>query len=161
MRHFGGSALAPAVISRAGTSDPARNAHAHARLQGVGGAVSPRELLEFAVLAEEVGFDSVVVSDHFQPWRHTGGHAPFSFAWLAALGERTKRVGLGTSVVTPTFRYHPSIVAQAMGTLGCLSPGRVFLGVGTGESLNEVPSIGIEWPDVQGALRPPARGDRR
>jgi coenzyme F420-dependent glucose-6-phosphate dehydrogenase len=50
----------------------------------------PRELLEFSVLAEEVGFDSVVVSDHFQPWRHNGGHAPYSFAWLAALGERTR-----------------------------------------------------------------------
>jgi coenzyme F420-dependent glucose-6-phosphate dehydrogenase len=106
-----------------------------------------RELLEFSVIAEEVGFDSVVVSDHFQPWRHTGGHAPFSFAWLAALGERTHSVRLGTSVVTPTFRYHPSIVAQAMGTLGSLYPGRVFLGVGTGESMNEVPSIGIEWPE--------------
>jgi coenzyme F420-dependent glucose-6-phosphate dehydrogenase len=107
----------------------------------------PRELLEFSVIAEEVGFDSVVVSDHFQPWRHTGGHAPYSFAWLAALGERTRSVRLGTSVVTPTFRYHPSIVAQAMGTLGSLYPSRVFLGVGTGESMNEVPSIGIEWPD--------------
>jgi coenzyme F420-dependent glucose-6-phosphate dehydrogenase len=107
----------------------------------------PRELLEFAVIAEEVGFDSVVISDHFQPWRHHGGHAPYSFAWLAALGERTKRVRLGTSVVTPTFRYHPSIVAQALGTLGSLYPNRVLLGVGTGESLNEVPSIGIEWPE--------------
>jgi coenzyme F420-dependent glucose-6-phosphate dehydrogenase len=109
----------------------------------------PRELLEFGVIAEEVGFDSVVVSDHFQPWRHTGGHSPYSFAWLAALGERTKRVRLGTSVVTPTFRYHPSIVAQAMGTLACLAPGRVFLGVGTGESLNETPSIGVEWPEFK------------
>lgn len=106
----------------------------------------PRELLEFSVIAEEAGFDSVVVSDHYQPWRHHGGHSPFSFAWLAAVGERTSRVRLGTSVVTPSFRYHPSIVAQAMGTLGCLFPGRVFLGVGTGESLNEVPAIGIEWP---------------
>jgi coenzyme F420-dependent glucose-6-phosphate dehydrogenase len=109
----------------------------------------PRELLEYAVIAEEVGFDSVVISDHFQPWRHTHGHSPYSFAWMAALGERTKRVRIGTSVVTPTFRYHPSIVAQAMGTLGCLAPGRVFLGVGTGESLNEIPSIGIEWPDFK------------
>ncbi len=109
----------------------------------------PRELLEFGVIAEEVGFDSVVVSDHFQPWRHTDGHSPYSFAWLAALGERTSRVRLGTSVVTPTFRYHPSIVAQAMGTLACLAPGRVFLGVGTGESLNETPSIGVEWPEFK------------
>ena len=106
----------------------------------------PRELLDFAVVAEEAGFDSVVVSDHFQPWRHHGGHSPFSFAWLAAVGERTSRVKLGTSVVTPTFRYHPSIVAQAMGTLGVLFPNRVLLGVGTGESLNEVPSIGVKWP---------------
>ena len=106
----------------------------------------PRELLEFAVVAEEVGFDSVMVSDHFQPWRHTGGHSPYSFAWLAALGERTSRIIMGSSVVTPTFRYHPSIVAQAMGTIGALCPGRVLLGIGTGESLNEVPAIGIEWP---------------
>ncbi len=107
----------------------------------------PRQLLDFAIEAEHSGFDSVVVSDHFQPWRHTDGHAPFSFAWLAALGERTQRVTLGTSVVTPTFRYHPAIVAQAMATIGCLNPGRVMLGVGTGESLNEVPVLDIEWPE--------------
>jgi len=106
----------------------------------------PRELLDFAIHAETVGFDSILVSDHFQPWRHTGGHAPFSFAWLGALGERTSRAIIGTSVVAPTFRYHPSIVAQAIGTLGSLFPGRVLLGVGTGESLNEVPATGLEWP---------------
>jgi coenzyme F420-dependent glucose-6-phosphate dehydrogenase len=106
----------------------------------------PRELLNFSELAEEVGFDSVMVSDHFQPWRHTGGHAPYSLAWLAALGERTNRVTIGTSVATPTFRYHPAIVAQAFGTLALLNPGRVLLGVGTGESLNEVPATGMEWP---------------
>ncbi len=106
----------------------------------------PRELLEFGVLAEDCGFDSVVVSDHFTPWRHTGGHAPFSFAWLAALGERTKRARLGTSVVTPTFRYHPAVVAQAIATLAVLQPGRVFLGVGTGEAMNEVPPTGAAWP---------------
>jgi coenzyme F420-dependent glucose-6-phosphate dehydrogenase len=107
---------------------------------------APRQLLDFAVHAEAVGFDSIMVSDHFQPWRHTGGHAPFSFAWLAALGERTARATIGTSVVTPTFRYHPAIVAQAIGTLGALYPGRVILGVGTGESLNEVPATGMAWP---------------
>ncbi len=109
----------------------------------------PVELLEFAVRAEQCGFDSVVVSDHFQPWRHTGGHAPFSFAWLGAVGARTERVMLGTSVVTPTFRYHPSVVAHAMATLGVLFPGRVMLGIGTGESLNEVPPIGIVWPEFR------------
>lgn len=107
---------------------------------------SPQDLLTFAVLAEERGFDSVAISDHFQPWRHTGGHAPFSFAWMGAAGVRTDRVELGTSVVTPTFRYHPAIVAQAIATLGCLFPNRVWLGVGSGESMNEVP-LGIAWPD--------------
>jgi coenzyme F420-dependent glucose-6-phosphate dehydrogenase len=109
----------------------------------------PVELLDFSIHAEQVGFDSVVVSDHFQPWLHTGGHAPFSFAWLGALGAKTQRVLMGTSVVTPTFRYHPSVVAQAMGTLGVLFPNRVMLGVGTGESLNEVAPTGIEWPDFR------------
>ena len=109
----------------------------------------PVELLDFSIHAEHVGFDSVVVSDHFQPWRHTGGHAPFSFAWLGALGARTDRITMGTSVVTPTFRYHPSVVAQAMGTLGVLFPNRVMLGIGTGESLNEVAPMGIEWPDFK------------
>ncbi len=106
----------------------------------------PRELLDFSCLAEELGFDSVFVSDHFQPWKHEGGHAPFSFSWLGALGAKTERIVLGTSVVTPTFRYHPAIVAQAVATLDVMFPDRVILGVGTGESLNEVPAIGIEWP---------------
>jgi coenzyme F420-dependent glucose-6-phosphate dehydrogenase len=116
----------------------------------------PSELLDFSCLAEEVGFDSVFVSDHFQPWRHTGGHAPFSFAWLAALGAKTRRVEIGTSVATPTFRYHPSVVAQAFGTVGAMFPNRVVLGVGTGESLNDVPATGMKWPgfrERQGRLR--------
>jgi len=104
---------------------------------------APRALLDFAVLAEQVGFDSCFVSDHFQPWRHTDGHAPFAFSWMAAVGERTSSMQIGTSVVTPTFRYHPSVVAHAVATLAVLYPGRLILGVGTGESLNEVPSTGI------------------
>jgi coenzyme F420-dependent glucose-6-phosphate dehydrogenase len=108
----------------------------------------PRQLLAFAEEAEAAGFDSVVVSDHYQPWRHTNGHAPFSFGWLAAAGERTHRVMLGTSVVTPTFRYHPAVVAQAIATLACMQPGRVMLGVGTGESMNEVP-LGFAWPEFK------------
>ena len=106
----------------------------------------PRDLLDFSCLAEEVGFDSVFVSDHFQPWKHTDGHAPSALAWLGALGARTRRAVIGTSVLTPTFRYHPSVVAQVFGTLGTMFPGRVVLGVGTGESLNEVPAIGVKWP---------------
>ena len=110
----------------------------------------PRQLLDFAVQAEQVGLDSVMVSDHVQPWRHHGGHAPFSLAWLAAVGERTERVQLGTSVMTPTFRYNPAVVAQAFGTLGALYPGRVMLGVGTGEALNEVAVGSVEqWPEFK------------
>jgi coenzyme F420-dependent glucose-6-phosphate dehydrogenase len=103
--------------------------------------------LELSVLAERRGMDSVWISDHFQPWRHTGGHAPFSLAWLGALGARTEKIVMGTSVLTPTYRYHPSVIAQAFATLGMLFPGRVVLGLGTGESLNEVPATGFEWPD--------------
>jgi coenzyme F420-dependent glucose-6-phosphate dehydrogenase len=109
----------------------------------------PTELLDFSCLAEEVGFDSIFVSDHFQPWKHTDGHAPAALTWLGAVGARTRRAVIGTSVLTPTFRYHPSVVAQAFGTLGVMFPGRVVLGVGTGESLNEVPSSGVAWPGAK------------
>jgi coenzyme F420-dependent glucose-6-phosphate dehydrogenase len=107
---------------------------------------APSELLNYSVQAERLGFDSVFVSDHFQPWRHDGGHAPAALPWLGALAARTDRILVGTSVLTPTFRYHPAVVAQAFATLGCLAPGRVILGVGSGESLNEVP-LGVQWPD--------------
>jgi coenzyme F420-dependent glucose-6-phosphate dehydrogenase len=110
---------------------------------------APSQLLRFAIEAEEAGFDSVFVSDHFQPWKHTDGHAPFAPAWLGAVGARTSRIVMGTSVLTPTFRLHPSIVAQAFGTLGAMFPGRVILGIGTGESLNEVPATGMAWPEMK------------
>ncbi|MDQ2836798.1 MAG: glucose-6-phosphate dehydrogenase (coenzyme-F420) [Actinomycetota bacterium] len=106
----------------------------------------PRQLLDYAVQAEELGLDSVTISDHFQPWQHDGGHAPFSLSWLAAVGERTSRVQLGTSVMTPTFRYNPAVVAQAFGTLACLYPNRIMIGIGTGEALNEVAVARLEWP---------------
>lgn len=108
---------------------------------------APRELVELGVLAEERGLDSAMVSDHFQPWRHEGGHAPFAMAWLTAVGERTRRISLGTSVMTPTFRYNPAVIAQSFATMACLYPGRVILGVGTGEALNEI-ATGFEgeWP---------------
>jgi coenzyme F420-dependent glucose-6-phosphate dehydrogenase len=106
----------------------------------------PAELLDFTIAAERAGFDTAAISDHFQPWRHTGGHAPFSLAWLGAAGQATTRIHLGTSVLTPTLRYNPAVIAQAFATLGCLFPGRIWLGVGTGESLNEA-ALGVEWPD--------------
>jgi coenzyme F420-dependent glucose-6-phosphate dehydrogenase len=106
----------------------------------------PRRLLDLALAAERAGFDSVWTSDHFQPWRHTDGHAPNALVWLGAAAQATSRVTLGTSALTPSFRYNPAVIAQAFATLGCLAPGRIILGVGSGESLNEVP-VGIEWPE--------------
>ena len=107
---------------------------------------APRELLDFSVQAERLGLDIVTVSDHFQPWRHQGGHAPSALTWLGAAGQATSTAVLGTSVLTPTLRYHPSIIAQAFGTLGALFPGRVYLGVGSGEAMNETPATGEEFP---------------
>ncbi|PXY23158.1 glucose-6-phosphate dehydrogenase (coenzyme-F420) [Prauserella sp. PE36] len=130
------------------TTDGA-NAHITVGYKASAEQFGPRELVELAVLAEQRGFDSVMVSDHYQPWRHRGGHAPFSMAWLAAVGERTQRVRLGTSVLTATFRYNPAVVAQAFGTLGALYPGRVVLGLGTGEALNEVAVARLEWPEFR------------
>jgi coenzyme F420-dependent glucose-6-phosphate dehydrogenase len=109
----------------------------------------PQELLDLSVRAEELGLDLVAVSDHFQPWRHTGGHSPAVMPWLGALGQRTSRALMGTSVLTPTLRYHPSVVAQSFATLACLAPGRVFLGVGTGEAMNETPPTGTDWPGAK------------
>ncbi|GAA1213131.1 glucose-6-phosphate dehydrogenase (coenzyme-F420) [Rhodoglobus aureus] len=115
---------------------------------------APRELVEIAVAAEAHGMESVAVSDHFQPWRHEGGHAPFSLAWMAAVGERTSTIRIGTSVMTPTFRYNPAVLAQAFATMGCLYPGRIMLGVGTGEALNEI-ATGFrgageqDWPEFK------------
>ncbi|WP_167455180.1 glucose-6-phosphate dehydrogenase (coenzyme-F420) [Amycolatopsis kentuckyensis] len=109
----------------------------------------PRDLVEYAVRAEEVGLDSVWVSDHFLPWRHEGGHAPFALAWMPAVAERTKRVQIGTSVLTPTFRYNPAVIAQAFATMSLLSNGRMILGVGTGEALNEIAVSGREWPEFK------------
>ena len=114
----------------------------------------PRALVDYAVMAERYGFESVAVSDHFQPWRYTGGHAPFAIAWAAAVGESTSTIRIGTSVTTPTFRYNPAVLAQAFATLGMLNPDRVWLGVGSGEALNEIAAGwngagGEEWPDFR------------
>src|SRR3954447_26848664 len=85
---------------------------------------APAELLGYSRLAEELGFDSVFISDHLQPWRHEGGHPPAALRWRGGLAATTERVLIVTSVLTPTFRYHPAVVAQAFATLSCLAPGR-------------------------------------
>jgi coenzyme F420-dependent glucose-6-phosphate dehydrogenase len=104
-------------------------------------------LLKMGVSADRCGLDSVWGSDHFHPWFDTCGHGVFIWHVLAAVGSLTNRVVLGTSVTCPLFRYPPPIVAQSFATLACLYPGRVFLGVGTGEALNEIP-CGFIWPQT-------------
>jgi coenzyme F420-dependent glucose-6-phosphate dehydrogenase len=105
---------------------------------------APSDLLRHAQLAADAGFDGICCSDHFQPWWEPGesGHA---WPWLGAVGATTKRVALGTAVTPAVRRYHPALVAQAFATLEELFPGRVFLGYGSGESLNESP-FGYDWP---------------
>src|SRR3954471_14151980 len=98
----------------------------------------PDDLLKQAVEAEKAGFDGISCSDHFQPWWEPGesGHA---WVWLGAAAQATQRAALGRAVAAPVWRHHPALVAQAFMTLETLAPGRVFLGVGSGESLNESP----------------------
>jgi coenzyme F420-dependent glucose-6-phosphate dehydrogenase len=105
----------------------------------------PGELLDYAVTAEAVGFDSIDVSDHFHPWAEKG-QACFVWSWLGAAAAKTKSIILGTGITCPILRYHPSIIAHAAATMACLAPKRFFLGVGTGEALNEYSSTG-QWPD--------------
>src|SRR4051794_13446596 len=110
----------------------------------------PEELLRQAVLAEEAGFDGVSSSDHLQPWWEPGqsGH---TWPWLGAAGQATKTVPLGTGVTSTGARYHPALIAQAWMTLERLFPGRMFLGIGSGEALNEVP-VGDQWPSPAGQV---------
>ncbi|HEX6509828.1 MAG TPA: TIGR03557 family F420-dependent LLM class oxidoreductase [Chloroflexota bacterium] len=104
------------------------------------------QLVEFAPRAEQAGFDALSTSDHFQPWQANQGHVGFAWVTLAAAGARTQRIPFGTAVTCPSFRYNPAIVAEAFSSLGLLYPGRVFLGVGSGEALNEV-TAGGGWGD--------------
>jgi coenzyme F420-dependent glucose-6-phosphate dehydrogenase len=106
---------------------------------------SPRELVETARRAEDAGFGYALISDHFHPWVDAQGHSPFVWGVVAAIGERTERLRLGTAVTCPLIRVHPVIVAQAAATSALLMDGRFFLGVGTGELLNEH-VVGARWP---------------
>lgn len=108
----------------------------------------PRELVRYAVVAEEVGFDFEVMSDHFSPWLTEQGHAPHAWSVLGAVAHATARVGLMTYVTCPTIRYHPAVVAQGAATVQLLSEGRFTLGLGSGESLNEH-VVGAGWPGVE------------
>src|SRR5437764_11614252 len=107
----------------------------------------PDDLLRQAVEAESAGFDGIGCSDHLQPWWEPGesGHA---WVWLGAVGQATDGLTIGTAVTPPGPRYHPVLIAQAWATLERMFPGRPFLGIGSGEALNEVP-VGDDWPSVE------------
>lgn len=102
-------------------------------------------LLIRAAKAEELGFDFLCISDHFHPWFHESGNACHSWILMTAIGASTSKIRIGSGVTASLYRYHPAIVAQAFATLGEFYPGRIYLGLGTGEAMNEVP-LGFEWP---------------
>ncbi|APE17990.1 LLM class F420-dependent oxidoreductase [Mycobacterium sp. WY10] len=108
----------------------------------------PKELVRYAVSAEQVGFDFEVSSDHFSPWLTSQGHAPNAWTMLGAVAHATERVDLYTYVTCPTMRYHPAVVAQQAATLQILADGRFTLGLGSGENLNEH-VVGRGWPTIQ------------
>ncbi len=102
-------------------------------------------LLDFVLEAERGGFTSTMTSDHFHPWWHDNAYGNFTWVWLAAASERTKKMKFVTGVTSPVYRYHPAIIAQSFASLDTLYPGRIALGLGTGEALNELP-LGFSWP---------------
>ncbi len=103
------------------------------------------ELIRLGALAEKAGFDLLSTSDHLQPWQSNERHAGQAWVTMGALGQRTQRVWMGPTVTCPTLRYNPAVVAEAYATLSLLYPGRIFLGAGSGEALNEQAATG-EWP---------------
>src|SRR5215212_5586437 len=109
---------------------------------------TPNDLVRHARLAEQAGFSFGLISDHFHPWVDTQGHSPFVWSVLGAIAHATERLELGTGVTCPTIRIHPAIIAHAAATVSTMMPGRFFLGVGTGENLNEH-ILGDRWPPHQ------------
>jgi coenzyme F420-dependent glucose-6-phosphate dehydrogenase len=106
---------------------------------------SMHELLKFVVEAEKGGFTTTMTSDHFHPWWHDNAYGNFTWIWIATAAERTKRMQFMTGVTAPVYRYHPAIIAQAFASLDVLYPGRIGLGLGSGEAMNESP-LGFDWP---------------
>lgn len=107
------------------------------------------ELVDLGIAADQAGFDLLAVSDHFQPWQANEGHSGQAWITMSAIGQRTQRIRMGTTVTCPTFRYNPGVVAEAFGSLSLLYPDRIFLGIGSGEALNEEAATGFwpKWPE--------------
>lgn len=112
---------------------------------------SMQKLLDSVVDAERAGFQTSCTSDHFHPWWHDNGYGNFTWIWIAAATERTKKMHFMTGVTAPIYRYHPAIIAQAFASLDALYPGRIALGVGSGEAMNETP-LGFDWPHASERL---------
>jgi G6PDH family F420-dependent oxidoreductase len=106
---------------------------------------SPQDLIRYARQAEEAGFAFALISDHYHPWIDQQGQSSFVWSVIGGIAQTTQRLRLGTGVTCPTMRIHPAIIAQAASTSAALMPGRFFLGVGTGENLNEH-ILGDRWP---------------
>ena len=112
---------------------------------------SMHQLLKFVIEAEKGGFTTTMTSDHFHPWWHDNAYGNFTWIWIAAAAEHTKRMQFVTGVTAPVYRYHPAIIAQAFASLDVLYPGRVQLGLGSGEAMNESP-LGFDWPRARSRL---------
>lgn len=109
------------------------------------------KLLKFVVKAEKGGFNTTMTSDHFHPWWHDNAFGNFTWTWIAAAAERTRKMQFITGVTAPIYRYHPAIIAQAFASLDVLYPGRIGLGLGSGEAMNEAP-LGFDWPKARARL---------
>ena len=107
----------------------------------------PRDLVRFARRADDAGFDFASISDHYHPWVDRQGNSPFVWTVIGAIAEATDRIAVGTGVTCPTIRIHPAIVAQAAATAAAMLPGRFWLGLGSGENLNEH-ILGDRWPET-------------
>jgi len=110
----------------------------------------PNDLVRYARMAEDAGFEFVSISDHYHPWISFTGHSPFVWSVLGGIAQATEGIMVGTGVTCPTVRIHPAVIAQAAATAGAMMEGRFFLGLGTGEALNEH-ILGDPWPPA--ALR--------
>src|SRR5438105_9269391 len=105
-------------------------------------------LVRFARAAEEHGFAFASISDHYHPWIDRQGQSPFVWSVIGGIAQVTSKLRVGTRVTCPSFRIHPAIIAQAAATAAAMLPGRFFLGVGTGENLNEH-ILGQGWPEIK------------
>lgn len=146
---FGSSAI-PSDSFAWSTTMPQQAAHNSLRKRMIGFMLAHEQfpvpkLVQLGEAAERAGFDLLATSDHLQPWQDNEGHSGQAWVTMSSLGQRTKSVWIGPTVTCPTFRYNPAVVAEAFASLALLFPGRIFLGIGSGEALNEEAAVG-SWP---------------